>query len=100
MPELIKRFICSSGTAKTVSELYNDESLKLYSIISSVLSLAWSFTSYEAIQQKGALGFDINPVGRISLLLSTILQVLLMLILTCDISPNYKVFFRSLDELF
>ena len=89
MPELIKRFICSSGTAKTVSELYNDESLKLYSIVSSVLSLAWSFTSYEAIQQKGALGFDINPVGRISLLLSTILQVLLMLILTCDVSPYY-----------
>ena len=75
MPEFIKRISCTSGTATTISELYNDESLKMYSIVSSVLSLAWSFTSYEAMQQKGALSFGINPIGRILLLLSTMLQV-------------------------
>ena len=94
---MIKRFTCTSGTATTVSELYDDESLKLYSIISSVLSLGWSFTSYEAMQQKGALGFDINPVGRISLLLSTILQVIIMLMLT--LTYHLDIIFRSLDEL-
>ena len=49
--------------------------IKLFSVLSSMLSLTWSFSKYEAIQQKGALSFGINPVGRILLTISTFFQV-------------------------
>ena len=49
--------------------------LQIYSIVSSVVSLAWSFTTYEAIQKKGALDFSFNPLGRIVTVLSLLLQV-------------------------
>ena len=51
-------------------------SLQTYSIVSSVVSLAWSFSTYEANQKKGALDFSSNPIARIVILLAALLQVI------------------------
>ena len=41
--------------------------LQIWSIITSCLSLAWSFNSYQATSKNGALDFNSNPVGRMIL---------------------------------
>ena len=51
------------------------EELQLWSILSSVISLSWSFSHHQAIQMKGALEFETNFFGRIFLLLSNIHQI-------------------------
>ena len=55
------------------SEVLNNVST--YSVLSSIISLSWSFTSYEATKLKGALDFSVNALGRILIWLSNVLQV-------------------------
>ena len=49
--------------------------LQFWSILTSCISLAWSFTFYQSIKKRGALDFDANPVGRLVLLFSNIFQI-------------------------
>ena len=49
--------------------------LELWAILTSVLSLAWAFTVHEANKQKGALSFSINPLARIVMLISVLMQI-------------------------
>ena len=78
LPLLIDQFICySKGQVFTAS--YNRSNLvskiQLFSIISSVVSLSWSFSFYQSIKKKGALDFGNNMIGRILLLISNSLQI-------------------------
>ena len=50
-------------------------SLQFYAILSSIFSLAWSYTTYEADQKKGALDFSVNPFARIVTVLAALMQV-------------------------
>ena len=76
LPCLISRMSClKSSNATRLSEFFTG-SLQTYSIVSSVVSLAWSFSMYEANQKKGALDFSSNPIARIVILLSALMQVI------------------------
>jgi hypothetical protein len=74
LPCLLTHMTCPDWSTPLSSAftLYN---IQLYSIVFSVLSLAWSFTAYIAIQKKGALSFQNNFPGRILLLLWCIFQI-------------------------
>ena len=53
----------------------NLSNLQFWSILTSCISLAWSFTFYQSIKKRGALDFDANPLGRLILLFSNIFQI-------------------------
>ena len=75
LPCLIAKLSCQkSSHVVSVAEFFTG-SLQVYSIVSSVVSLAWSFSTYEANQKKGALDFSSDPIGRIVVILSTLMQV-------------------------
>ena len=60
----------------TVSDFFNDvPELQFWSILTSCLALAWSFSSYQATKMNGALDFTSNFAGRLVLLLSCICQI-------------------------
>ena len=64
------------NTDQSVGEWFtNVSNLQLWSILTSCFSLSWSFNFHQSVKKKGALGFGMNPVGRILLLLSNILQI-------------------------
>ena len=49
--------------------------LQLLSMLASIVSLAWSFAFYKASLKNEALDFDINPFGRIVLILSNLSMI-------------------------
>ena len=51
------------------------EHIQFWAILTSIISLSWSFTFYQSIQKNGALDFGSNPVGRSLLLLANLLQI-------------------------
>ena len=51
------------------------EHIQFWAILTSMISLSWSFTFYQSIQKNGALDFGSNPIGRFSLLLANLLQI-------------------------
>ena len=55
--------------------LSNVSHLQFWSILSSCLSLAWSFTFYQSLKKRGALDFGVNALGRILLLFANVLQI-------------------------
>ena len=63
----------SNEIAMTSWDIMNN--LSTYSIVSSVLSLSWSFTAHEAVQLKGALDFSVNAIGRFLIICSSLAQV-------------------------
>ena len=76
LPCVIARMSCQqSSNVIPLSEFFTG-SLQTYSIVSSVVSLAWSFSTYEANQKKGALDFSSKPIARIVILLAALLQVI------------------------
>jgi hypothetical protein len=76
LPCVIARMSCQqSSNVIPLSEFFTG-SLQTYSIVSSVVSLAWSFSTYEANQKKGALDFSSNPIARIVILFSALMQVI------------------------
>ena len=54
---------------------FNLSNLQFWSILTSCISLAWSFTFYQSIKKRGALDLDANPMGRMILLFSNIFQI-------------------------
>ena len=52
------------SSSKSIKETFTGvKTLQLWSIITSCLSLAWSFTFYQSVKKNGALFFGANPVG-------------------------------------
>ena len=49
--------------------------IQFWSIVTSIISLSWSFTFYQAVQKKGALDFGSNPAGRFTLFFSNLMQI-------------------------
>ena len=49
--------------------------LQFVSMLTSIVSLAWSFAFYKAAMKREALDFDVNPIGRIVLILSNLCMV-------------------------
>ena len=49
--------------------------IQFWSIVTSIISLSWSFTFYQAVQKKGALDFGSNLAGRLTLFFSNLLQI-------------------------
>jgi hypothetical protein len=79
LPKLISYVECESYKElleKPILETFSTESvLQFWSVITSVLALAWSFNFYKITQKSGALEFNANPIGRVCLWLSTLLQI-------------------------
>ena len=79
LPTLMVSFAVAAvtfDTSKSASSLFEDvHTLEFWSILTSCLSLAWSFTYYQSVKKNGALSFSANPLGRLCLLLSNILQI-------------------------
>ena len=80
LPTLLMFFSGTAGisldTNQSVKDWFNNVSeLQFWSILTSCISLSWSFNRYQSVKKNGALGFGVNPMGRILLLLSNILQV-------------------------
>ena len=68
------------------------ERRQFWSILTSIISLSWSFTFYQSVQKKGALDFGANFGGRILLLFANMLQLftrLIALVLYAYICGNF-----------
>ena len=79
-PTLFKQFMCYHETgflkSQSIPEIFGSiQQIQFLSILSSVISLAWSFTFYQSIKKKGALDFGSNMVGRSLLLSANLLQI-------------------------
>ena len=60
----------------SLSEVFEKvERIQFWSVLTSVVSLSWSFSHYQSVQKKGALDFGSNPIGRMLLLLANLLQI-------------------------
>ena len=79
LPCLISKISCHKSTDVTSVTEFFAGSLQIYSIVSSVVSLGWSFSTYEANQKKGALDFSSNPMARSIILMSALMQVRFLL---------------------
>ena len=51
------------------------DKLQLFSMMTSIISLAWSFAFYKASMKREALDFDVNPLGRIVIILSNLCMI-------------------------
>jgi hypothetical protein len=79
-PTLFKQFLCyhETGflTSQSIPEIFGSiQQIQFLSILTSVISLAWSFTFYQSIKKKGALDFGSNMIGRTLLLAANLLQI-------------------------
>ena len=79
LPTLLVSFRTFGATVsfdqKATDLFFNIKSLQFWSILTSCLSLSWSFTVYQSLKKRGALDFGANPLGRIFLLFSNICQI-------------------------
>ena len=79
LPILLMQFSCPTNDFLAMISLANVYSspyrIQFWSIVTSIISLSWSFTYYQAVQKKGALDFTSNPFGRLTLLFSNICQI-------------------------
>ena len=89
LPGIIKQFMCYHKAIHTnnmidslsISEIFNftftgqTSEIQFLSILTSVISLSWSFTYYQSMKKKGALDFGSNIIGRILMLSANLLQI-------------------------
>jgi hypothetical protein len=69
-------FSLSSLKQMQVDQIFHElPKLQFMAITTSCLSLSWSFSTYQANMQNGALDFDTNPTGRLVVLLSCMCQI-------------------------
>ena len=61
---------------QSASDLFsNISNLQFWSILTSCISLAWSFTFYQSVKKRGALDFGANPLVRLVLLFFNTCQI-------------------------
>ena len=58
-----------------VDVLSTSERIQFWSIVTSIVSLSWSFNHYQVVQKNGALNFSSNPIGRLILFFANLLQI-------------------------
>ena len=89
LPNIIKQFMCYHQAIQaegvidslSLSEIFNltftgqTSEIQFLSILTSVISLSWSFTYYQSIKKKGALDFGSNIIGRTLMLFANLLQI-------------------------
>ena len=89
LPGIIKQFMCYHKAihstnmidSLSISEIFNftftgqTSEIQFLSILTSVISLSWSFTYYQSMKKKGALDFGSNIIGRILMLSANLLQI-------------------------
>ena len=83
LPMLITPIICPGPTFLklfSLQELLCDREdctsrKQFWSVVTSIVSLSWSFTFYQAVQKKGALDVGSNLTARLVLFLSNLLQI-------------------------
>lgn len=56
------------------------DKLQLFSMMASVISLAWAFAFYKASVKHEALDFDVNPLGRIFIIVSNLCMIISRLV--------------------
>ena len=66
------QFLALFSITEVVGEF---QRVQFWSIMTSMISLSWSFTFYQAVQKNGALDFGSNPAGRVMLILANFLQI-------------------------
>ncbi len=80
MPCVVTDLLCTDFNVlireTSISNLYKKDQLQVFAILTSIVSLAWSFNNYESIRKRGALSFKANIVARLLMLGSTLLQVI------------------------
>lgn len=60
----------------SITDVYSDAyRIQFWSIVTSIISLSWSFTFYQSIQKKGALNFASNFSGRMTVFIANLLQI-------------------------
>merc|ERR1712150_22796 len=88
-PAMVKQFMCyyqainseNVFDSLSFSEIFNftftgqTSEIQFISILTSVISLSWSFTYYQSMKKKGALDFGSNVIGRSLMLLANLLQI-------------------------
>ena len=73
LPCFIQSLICIDLDTKK----FDFTSLQFFAILTSVLSLTFSFTKYFVMKQKGAMDFGFSPLAYSIILLATLFQVYL-----------------------
>ena len=72
LPCFIQSLFCIDLNAKK----FDFTSLQFFSILTSVLSLTFSFTKYFVMKQNGAMDFGFNPLPYALILFATLFQIL------------------------
>lgn len=80
LPVLLSQFESYSPTEflrlLSLTDVFESvERVQFWSILTSIVSLSWSFTFYQSIQKQGALDFGSNTAGRILLFFANLLQI-------------------------
>ena len=71
LPCFIQSLACTDFDAKE----FDFTKLQFFVILTSILSLTFSFTKYYVIQQNGAMDFGFSPLAYCVILLATLFQV-------------------------
>ena len=81
LPFLIQRFgcllRCKDVTSLTsLTDVFGSiQNIQFWSTLTSIISLAWSFTYYQSIKKRSTLDLGASTFGRILLLLANFLQI-------------------------
>ena len=79
LPLILLQTSCSMEnflTLLSITDVFSSpERIQFWSIVTSIISLSWSFTFYQSIQKRGALNFSSNFAGRITVFLANLLQI-------------------------
>ena len=70
LPGIIEGF----ASLETVKDIQNHPIGKI-SFLSSIITLSWSYTAYNADKKAGVLSITANPVGRLTIFLSNLLLI-------------------------
>ena len=79
-PFLFQKLMCYHYakvlTSEPITSIFGSiQQIQFFSVLTSVISLAWSFTFYQSLKKKGALDFGANLMGRVLLLMANLLQI-------------------------
>ena len=108
LPTLILSFTENNAfnTNQSVHDWFNNiAALQFWSILTSCISLSWSFNFHQSVCKNGALDYGANPIGRILLLLSNILQISSRLVVfvlfayTCGDGNFFPIFLGVLAHI-
>ena len=71
LPCFLKNLVCFNIDVRR----FDFTSLQFFSVVTSVLSLTFSFTKYYVLKQNGAMDFNFNPLSYAVISFSTLMKV-------------------------